>query len=402
LVIAALRNGIGSFSLVGPSGRTNAIWRSGAIQWVGVIEVEELVIEILPKAERDRGDEDSVIAAPKWRRILLALLGIAGYMDVRALEDASLRLQDRTLLDVLFAKYLDSVDALIREGLVKRYRSVAMNRGSVKGRIDHAENIKKNAVHAERISTVAVEYDRINRANLILKAGVDASCRFAPSAYARKRSRNIGLYFSDWPTRVIRPADFRAIRFDRKTSGYRRAIDLARLILAKQNFDLSMGAEKVFSLLFDMNDLWQAAILARLRRECSRIHGVSVRGQRSKVFWRSASGAVKTIRPDILIEREDGPTIVVDTKWKVLTTSVPGDEDLKQIFSYNALWNAQEGYLLYPRVGDGLNEKGAYGVTINGLERQCGVAFANVDPRTWSGEQLLGYFGIGGAQNASP
>lgn len=258
-------------------------------------------------------------------------------MDVRAADVARLGLQDATLLDLLFSLYLDSVEQLLHEGLVKRYRSVTMDRGAIKGRIDHAENIRKNLVHAERICTVAYEYDRINLLNQILKAATDASALFAPTGYSRNRARNIGLYFADWPLRAISSVDFKSVHLDRKTATYQRAIGLAKLILGKLNPDLAPGTERVFSLLFDMNDLWEAAILARVRKEASRIDGCRCSGQRTKVFWRSNTGAVKTIRPDIVIEVEGKKCLILDTKWKILTTPIPGDQDLKQIFAYDTL-----------------------------------------------------------------
>ena len=91
------------------------------------------------------------------------------------MDDAKLQKQQSTLLDVLFQQYVDSVEQLIAQGLVKRYRNVPRDRTSIKGRIDHAANLRRNLVHAERTSTVASEYDRLNRPNMILKAGIEVS-----------------------------------------------------------------------------------------------------------------------------------------------------------------------------------------------------------------------------------
>lgn len=106
---------------------------------------------------------------------------------------ARLELQDRTLLDILFERYLDSVEALLKEGLIKRYRSVSRDRRAVKGRIDHIDNLRRNLCHAERISTVASEYDRFNLPNRVLKAAVDTAARFAPTFYSRSRARSVAF-----------------------------------------------------------------------------------------------------------------------------------------------------------------------------------------------------------------
>ena len=318
-------------------------------------------------------------------------------MDIRALDDAKLQKQQSTLLDVLFQQFVDSVEQLIAQGLVKRYRNVPRDRTSIKGRIDHAANLRRNLVHAERTSTVASEYDRLNRPNMILKAGIEVSSGFAPSAYTRNRARSVRLEFVDWPTKPIGPADFDLVRFDRKTFGYRKAIDLARLILARQSIDLSAGSERVFSLLFDMNELWQAAMLSRLRRDCARVGAENPEAQRYRVFWRSNDGtARKHIQPDIVVPAGRDPPTIVDTKWKVLASPTPGDEDLRQIFAYNALWHSTRGILLYPRVPGLSSQVGAYTVPIDGTARHCNVAFASPDPLDWPAEDLMAELGLTG------
>ena len=44
-------------------------------------------------------------------------------------------------------------------------------------------------------------------------------------------------------------------------------------------------------------------------------------------------------------------TFVIDTKWKIIETNNPSDEDLKQMFVYNLHWDAEKALLLYPKTG---------------------------------------------------
>jgi len=364
------------------------------LHWVGVFEVDGLVIEILPKAEESREEENRAEQASKWRNILLRLLREAGYLDVRTVEEAGLGLQNKTLIDVLFSQFLDACELLFRRGLVRRYRPVARRRTAVKGRIDFQSNLRRGPGHAELIDTVALEYDRVNLLNLILKAAIEASALYAPSQFSRGRARRFAIDFQEWPSRPIRSSDFNAVRFDRKTEAYKRAIPLARLILDKKNPDLAMGTKRVFSLLFDMNDLWEKAIFARLRHEARCRNDLHLRAQRSKVFWRSGSGSIKTVRPDILVERDDGIRVVLDTKWKVLSAPVPSDGDLKQIFVYDTLWKSERGFLVYPKTGTSVLALGRYCVPDSDRELSCGLATTEVDPAKWSAESLLSIVGM--------
>ena len=187
----------------------------------------------------------------------------------------------------------------------------------------------------------------------------------------------------------IRPEDFDWLGLDNKSRGYELPLRLARLILSRQNPDLASGGSRVFSLLFDMNALWEAAIFARLRDECSGLSGSRVGAQRTKRFWMSSVGEVKTVRADIVAESRGGKRTILDTKWKVMTSSRPADDDLKQIFVYDSLWDAADGFLVYPRVDERLPESGRYAVQVNGLERRCSLIFSDPDPQTWPATRLL-------------
>ena len=105
----------------------------------------------------------------------------------------------------------------------------------------------------------------------------------------------------------------------------------------------------MFSLLFDMNELWQAAMLSRLRRDCARVGAENPEAQRYRVFWRSNDGtARKHIQPDIVVPAGRDPPTIVDTKWKVLASPTPGDEDLRQTLCIQRPMAFYPGHTIVP------------------------------------------------------
>jgi hypothetical protein len=77
---------------------------------------------------------------------------------------------------------------------------------------------------------------------------------------------------------------------------------------------------------------------------------------------------------------------ILDTKWKIVEDNSPGDNDLKQMFVYNLLWNADRSVLVYP--GNAKNCGGSYphfNLSIpfkkerdKGFYNHCSLAFLNI------------------------
>ena len=92
--------------------------------YVGVIQVGNLTIEVLPKADKDPGSEK---AKDKWQRALIDMLRQAGFIRVETMSDAHLRLRNSSLLDIFFESFLAEVDELVHHGLVRKYRQTCGN-----------------------------------------------------------------------------------------------------------------------------------------------------------------------------------------------------------------------------------------------------------------------------------
>ncbi len=163
---------------------------------------------------------------------------------------------------------------------------------------------------------------------------------------------------------------FFGISYNRKTEGYRLAIEIARLLLLNFHPDLEGGREYVLALLFDMNVLWEKYLYVQLKKQ-EDTH-FRVREQVSKRFWRH-----KTIRPDIVVNVA-GQNVVLDAKWKVINSAVPSDNDLKQMFVYNHHFDADRSILLYPKVYDLDNLSLPFELPKGEEEHYCQLAFVDL------------------------
>jgi 5-methylcytosine-specific restriction enzyme subunit McrC len=334
-------------------------------QYVGVIQVNGLTIEILPKIDKGRKEE-------AWREVLIQMLKNTGRLNVDSTGSAHVRRQNMNLLEIYFEMYLRNLKRLLHAGFVKKYRRETSNVRALKGKLDFAGNIRKNLIHKERFYTTHQVYDVDHLIHQVLSRALDIVTQFSRGTCLNDVCRRVQLDFPEVKKIIVNEQTFNVIKLNRNTSRYEEALNLARLIILNYSPDIKSGKEKMLSILFDMNTLWEEYVLATLKKEC-RGTSTKVRGQSSKRFWGS-----RTIRPDIVIEKEDGELVVVDTKWKRLANKSASVEDLRQMYAYGRFWDAEKVMLLYPGNKSSNDFVPYRNQEFDSTEHQCKLGFVNV------------------------
>jgi 5-methylcytosine-specific restriction enzyme subunit McrC len=303
-------------------------------QYVGVIQVDGLTIEINPKADKD--DDDT-----KWKDVLLKMLQACGKLKAESSGEAHVKRKHLNLLEVYFEMYLLEVEALVRKGLIKQYRKQTKNTKALKGKLEFAGHIRKNIVHKERFYTTHQVYDSNHFLHQVLQKALAIVIQFTNGSRLQDLVNRVQLNFPEVDNKTISAKQLNEIQLNRKSSGYSNALELARLIILNYSPDISSGKEKMLSLLFDMNELWETYILKQLLKACDGTD-IVVSGQESKSFWGSNS-----LRPDIVL-RQGEKIFIIDTKWKRPLKSSASVNDLRQMYTYCRFWDAEKAMLLYP------------------------------------------------------
>jgi 5-methylcytosine-specific restriction enzyme subunit McrC len=306
-------------------------------QYVGIIQVDGLSIEILPKADKDNNTAD-------WKRLLLQMLKACGHLKVSSAGAANVKRQHLNLLEVYFELYLSEIEILIHRGLVKKYRKKTGNVKALKGKLEFAKNIRHNLVHKERFYTTHQVYDYNHLLHQTLAHALEIIGQFCKGSYLFDRCKRVLLNFPETTPLKVTKKQLEAIVLNRKTAPYSQALELARLIILNYSPDISTGKEKMISLLFDMNRLWEEFILIQIRKELVN-SSYSVKGQDSQTFIGS-----NYLKPDIVIQHDVDPKkiYIIDTKWKRPQNKSSSISDLRQMYVYNRFWKAQKAMLLYP------------------------------------------------------
>ncbi|WP_242084206.1 McrC family protein [Aestuariivivens sediminis] len=339
--------------------------------YVGVIQIGNITIEILPKADKQKGSEDD---KKFWHDILLKMLAKCKKVKVDSVSEASLRKRYYSLLDLYFEMFIKEVDYLLEHGLIKKYRKNSSNLNTLKGRLNFGKNIQKNHIHKERFFTIHQVYDYDHLLNQILyKALLVLKTITNNTSLSDSIIRTLGN-FPEVREKNINKTHFEALVANRKSTKYDEAIKISKMILLNYSPDIKGGSENMLALLFDMNKLWEEFVYRILAKHQD--DKLKVKFQNSDKFWEN-----KHIKPDIVLTKtnDDGDkeTFIIDTKWKVIDPKKPGDDDLKQMFAYNMYWQASKSMLLYPSSNP---EPTSYGLFHKGRdgENKCKLGFIKV------------------------
>lgn len=302
-------------------------------QYVGVIQVDGLTIEILPKADKDEGD-------PKWRKVLIEMLKRTGRLKASTVGSANVNRQNLNLLEIYFEIFLNEIITLQRNGLIKNYRKESKNLNALRGKLEFAGHIRHNLIHKERFYTTHQVYDKDHLLHQVLFIALDIVKQFTNGTRLSDLCNRVMFDFPDVKRIKVNEQLLSTIKLNRKSSGYGYSLELARLIILNYSPDISRGKTRMLSLLFDMNKLWEEYILSELL-EIQDEEGIIVEGQEERDFWGS-----NFLKPDIVIVKEN-KHYIIDTKWK-RPGKTPSIGDLRQMYAYARFWNAEHALLLYP------------------------------------------------------
>jgi 5-methylcytosine-specific restriction enzyme subunit McrC len=343
------------------SAGTNILYeRNGylhACQMVGVIAAGGCSLEILPKVDPEAVDEE----AETVRSRLVEMLDVALDLKLGAGEAAQIARNAPSLLDILIRIFAEELLTQVRRGLPRAYLPCENDLPALRGSLDIRRQFTVNAVRPDRL---ACRYDVLSHDTPLLQ--LMKACVVRLSVYARRPATRrlldeLRILLSD--VSDVAPACVaKKIALDRTTHGWRSLLALARLLLGRdwQDTRSSREAPEGISLLFPMNDLFEAYVAALARRALAP-WGIEVKAQGGGAFcladWSDDGerpGRLFATKPDLMLRKNGRTLAIVDTKWKAIGRDVTdrkrgvGQADLYQMMAYAQLYRTDHLMLVYP------------------------------------------------------
>ncbi|MEH7595230.1 hypothetical protein V7295_22160, partial [Bacillus toyonensis] len=141
------------------------------------------------------------------------------------------------------------------------------------------------------------------------------------------------------------------VKLDRTNKRFESPLLLAKQFLMNVTASFSAKNETSFSLLFEMNDLFEKYI-ATLMKKITHHTVYEQHNEYRLLIKENNKRDIFQLKPDLVIDN-GASQIIIDTKWKSLTAgnrSGVQREDLFQMYAYLTRYErAQTGILLYPK-----------------------------------------------------
>lgn len=389
LVATARASGLG-----GADGETilvNGHRRLRAQQVVGILASPSVTLEILPKID---GLDDG-----ETRRHLVHMLARVLDLDVASGAMADLGWQRHDLLEVLIRLFCDRLFEAVRRGLPRRYVGQEDDLPALRGRLDVRRQFTVLAASPQKLACRFEDLSHDIALNQIMRAAVSRLLSVARAADNQRRLAELSLAFTDVRTLPLSQLPWDKVVLDRTNTVWATPLKLARLLLGDRFQTTSAGDASGFSLLFEMNTLFEEYVGRTLRRALAgtEFH-VQLQGPRDHALADDGGTRRFATRPDIVVSRSGEAVLVIDTKWKRLTGVVDdpkrgvGQSDVYQMMAYAQVYRCNRLLLLYPhhdglRSPEGLQERHR----IRGTEdARLGVATVSLSDLPGLGGRLSG------------
>lgn len=328
-------------------------WGHQSLQWrqyCGVVQLEGLTLEILPKIYGKESQPGACRAA------MVKMLRKAGLMKLYRGAGASVQIQKHVLLDIFIREFCLLVHEQNLVGKPRDYQQKEENLGVVKGKLLVNQQLRQNLAHRERLYCQFDELTDDILINQIIKFTLQTLLPKCRSNQSRKAVTELLMQHDDISDQQLTSSDLDRVQLNRTTDRYGPILEWCRLFLDARSPDVIAGDHSLLSILFDMNVLFERWLAAELRPIAHQA-GLTVKEQQPRKYLAYRPDIDRKVfqtRPDIsLVDRNKRVVMVLDAKWKILNGNDSrlgiNQPDLYQLAAYGNLYQVGRLAIVYPR-----------------------------------------------------
>ncbi|UGA44072.1 McrC family protein [Bradyrhizobium quebecense] len=308
-----------------------------------------MTLEILPKIE-GASDDQAV------RRSLVHMLAKVLDLDIATGPVTALGWQSDNMLEIIIRMFCGKLFAALRQGIPRQYTELEEDVTALRGTLDV---VRQFTIMVSTPQKLACRFDELNQnvpLNQIMKAAISRLRAISSNIENQRRLAELMFAYDSVATVPIGSLRWDRVLIDRTNAAWAELLRFAKLFLQHQFQSTTSGSVEGFSLLFEMNTLFEEFVGRILR---SALRGtdlaVQLQGPRKHALIDLHTGAARfATRPDIVVSRNGKPLLVIDTKWKRLKGAIDdakrgvGQADVYQMMAYSHVYECDRLMLLYP------------------------------------------------------
>jgi len=319
-----------------------------ATSWVGTFGLGRHCLDVIPKIDSPEGAVD----ARQTRRSLLWMAARAGLVPVTEAEIAPLAASPHTLLTAFLQLYVRKLALEWQRGPIRQYVAEEENRPFLKGKLLFSQQLRHNLIQKQRFYTRTDEFWVDNPLSVVLKAALRRCVTQPLDGETSRLAKGLLLEFSEVSDREPTLQQLDALVVSRQHARFELLVRLAGMILRAASPGNSGAGTPMYSLMFDMNVVFERFVAAELQAALAG-SGLRVRTQLGgKSLLRQAGKPKFRLIPDIGVYRKNELVCLIDTKWKKLDPEKPhygiSQADMYQMYAYGKEFDAPLTILLYP------------------------------------------------------
>jgi len=332
--------------------------RAVARQYVGVIQLGSVTLEILPKTASSSlntplSDDDRNLE----RSNLIEMLRGAGLVSFRDRGVAPQSIRRLPLFEAILFIFASAMLAELRLGSPRAYVRREENLFHWKGKLHAARQASRNLLHPERFYVRYTEFSPETPLTRVLRTGVKLAREFSTLSKTHRVLDNCIPWLGGLENTLQSP-DKVIVPFTRQNDHFKPVHDFSLQLLRQVlNAPVSGGA-RIFSLLFDMNKVFEGYVTQLYRDVVPEDWRVVAQGKGQGEYLvyedpQAKKGGKKHLKPDILFRGTSNgqtkkPLAVLDTKWKIVNPSEEAMADQYQLYAYASQFGSERNVLLYP------------------------------------------------------
>jgi len=363
-----------------------------AKNFVGVIKIGDISIQVLPKIIRTANTEEhKALSASN----LLKMLSYTELVPFSSPKAAVLDSDHIDLFEIFIRLFADGLENLIRHTQPREYIKKLDNLSFVKGKIRINDYINPARMHI--IPCTYYDFLIDSPLNRTLKFTCHLMSRSISDSPTIRKLRSIINILDQVTLAPITVHEVDRIAFTRLNRMFEPFIRICRLFLQHSTLTLQVSHIESFSLMIPMERLFEAFIASVLKNNPVYFFGPGFRVIEQKSIGYLAKDEngrnIFFMKPDIVIEGRSRPGII-DTKYKILKPEEikygVSQSDMYQMHAYATKTNASFCMLLYPDMI--FSQKRDFTITgpnteIQVLIRSIPLSYNLSDPKGWAAFQ---------------